>query len=127
MPICNDVMKKREIRFARSGIDQPEKAMKLLAGVEGIENISVTSSHALHIHYNVQKLTLHMLEAALIEVGFELDNGLIMQIKRGLFAYCEEALRSSLGIEQTKAEHHTLSLSEQGSHDPRPDNWRHYV
>ena len=38
MPICNDVMKKREIRFARSGIDQPEKAMKLLAGVEGIEN-----------------------------------------------------------------------------------------
>ena len=127
MAICKDVIKNREIRFSRCSIDQAEKAMKLLSGVGGIEKMSVITPDALRIRYDVQQLTLQMLESALIQVNFKLDTGLITQIRRALFAYCEEAQRSTLGIEQTKTEYHTLSLSEQGSHDPRPDNWRHYV
>jgi hypothetical protein len=127
MAICKDVIKNREIRFSRSGVDQAEKAMKLLSGVGGIEKMSVITPDALSIRYDVQQLTLQMLESALVQVNFKLNTGIITQIKRSLFAYCEEAQRSTLGIEQAKTGHHTLSLSEQGSHDPRPDNWRHYV
>ncbi len=127
MAIYKDVIKNREIRFARRDSAQAEKAMRLLADVGGIEQMSVTTANTLRIRYDVQHLTLQMLESALKQVGFDLDNGFIMQIKRALYAYCEDAQRSTLGIERAKAEHHTLSLSEQGTHDPRPDNWRHYV
>jgi hypothetical protein len=131
MPIYKDVIKNREIRFTRSmadpANDQASKAMKLLADVDGIEAMSVTTFNTLRIRYDVQKLTLQMLESALIEVGFGLNNSFIMRIKRGLFAYCEEAQRSGLGIEQAKTESPSLTLSEHVARDPRPDNWRNYV
>ena len=111
----------------RRGDNQAEKAMKLLADVEGIESMSAKSSTSLNIHYDIQQLTFQILEAALAEVGFELDNSMFTQIKRALFAYCEDTQRSSLGIEQAKADLEALSLSESSAHDPRPDNWRHYV
>lgn len=101
--------------------------MKLLADVDGIEAMSVTTPNTLRIRYDVKKLTLQMLESALTEVGFNLNNSFIMQIKRGLFAYCEEAQRSSLGIEQEKTESPSLTLSGHVARDPRPDNWRNYV
>jgi hypothetical protein len=127
MAICKDLVKNRTLRFSRRGDNQAEKAMKLLADVEGIKDMSTNSSEALKIHYDIQQLTFQILEAALTEVGFELDNSLFTQIKRSLFTYCEDAQRSSLGIEQAKADLEALSLSESSAHDPRPDNWRHYV
>jgi hypothetical protein len=127
MTICKDLVKNRTLRFSRRGDNQAEKAMKLLADVEGIKDMVSNSDTALKIHYDIQQLTFQILEAALTEVGFELDNSLFTQIKRSLFTYCEDAQRSSLGIEQAKADHEALSLSESSAHDPRPDNWRHYV
>jgi hypothetical protein len=127
MPICKDVMKNRVICFACARADQAEKAMKLLSDVDGIERMTVAKSNKLHIRYDIRILTLQMLELALTEVGFALNRNIVIQIKRGLFAYCEEAQRSSLGIEQSKTEHNSLSLSDNYVHDPRPDNWRHYI
>lgn len=127
MTTGKDIVKNRVLRFARSDDNQAEKAMKLLADVNGIEQMSVTSPNRLQIRYDLQQLSLQMLESALKQVGFELDNSLITRIKRALYAYCEDTQRSTLGIEQAKAEHHALSLSDQGTHDPRPDNWRRYV
>lgn len=126
MTTGEDVVKNREIRFAPCEASQAEKAMKLLANINGIESMSVITV-CLHIRYDVRHLTLQMLESALIEVGFKLDNSILTNISRALCAYCEDAQRSTLGIEVEKKEHNTLSLSEQGTHDPRPDNWRHYV
>lgn len=136
MPTQDDVIKNREIRFTRYGvnqtndqadIDQASKAMKLLAEVGGIEEMVVTTSNILQISYDVRHLTLQMLETALIEVGFNLDISITTQIKRSLYAYSEEAQRSSLGLEQEKSERGSISLPDSGTHDPRPDNWRHYV
>ena len=136
MSIRNDLIKNREIRFTRygvkqtndqSGVDQASKAMRLLSEVGGIEEMTVTTSNILQISYDVRHLTLQMLETALIEVGFNLDISVTMQIKRSLYAYCEEAQRSSLGLEQKKSESTSISLPDNGTHDPRPDNWRHYV
>ena len=126
MTTDEDVVKSREIRFLPGDASEAEKAMKLLANINGIEQMSVVAV-CLHIRYDVRHLTLQMLESALIEVGFKLDNSILTNISRALCAYCEDAQRSTLGIEQVKAEHRKLSLSEQGTHDPRPDNWRHYV
>ena len=136
MSIRNDVIKNREIRFTRygvnrtndqSGVDQASKALRLLSDVGGIEEMTVITSNILQISYDVRHLTLQMLETALIEVGFNLDVSITMQIKRSLYAYCEEAQRSSLGLEQKKSESASISLPDNATHDPRPDNWRRYV
>jgi hypothetical protein len=127
MPLCNDIIKERDIRFAPAERDQAERAMQLLAGVAGIESMKVTVAGSLHIRYDVQALTLQMIESALIEVGFRLDDGPLLRLKRAVYCYCEDALRASLGVEQQNADKASLTLSRDISHDPRPDDWRKYV
>ena len=91
MPLCNDTIKNREIRFKLSTPDQAKKAEQLLSGVPGIEHTEVTAPCCMHISYNVEELTLQMIESALREVGFDLDDGLIVRLKRAVFSYCEDA------------------------------------
>ncbi len=128
MALCNDIIKDREIRFRLSTADQATKAEELLKDVPGIESIEAVSAEILHVRYSVETLTLHMIEAALREVGFELDDGLVNKLKRAVFSYCEDALRASIGVEQGDSDRvHTLSLSQSTLQDPRPHDWRKYV
>lgn len=129
MPICKDIIKKREIRFAPhcSSPQEVEKAIRVLADVKGIETMHASQKAGLKIHYDIRQLTLQMLESALITVGFKLDNSLITRLKRGICAYCEDTHRSSLGVDQVNHEHPSFTLPEHIAQDPRPDNWRHYV
>ena len=129
MPICKDIIKKREIRFAPdfSTPDEIQKAIRVLADVKGIEAMTSSRKSGMKIRYDVRQLTLQMLESALVSVGFKLDNSLFTRFKRGICAYCEDAHRSSLGVDQVNHEHPSITLPEHLAEDPRPDNWRHYV
>ena len=133
MPLCQcrDITKNRKIRFTCSpcGTNQVEKAVQLLTDITGIELAIPASPYILHVRYDVREITLQMLESALIDVDFTLHNNLSIRFKRGLIAYCEDAMRSSLGIEPDQQS--SLSLSKTAPHhnnlDPRPDNWRNYI
>lgn len=131
MPLCNDITKDREIRFtcSQTETDQAEKAVQLLADVAGIELAIQKHPNVLHVRYDIRKITLHMLESALVDVGFNLHDSLVMQFKREVIAYCEGALRSSLGIETNQQQDDSLNLAKPARHqfDPRPDHWRNYV
>ncbi len=132
MPLCNDITKDREIRFTCSltNADQAQKAVQLLSGIAGIELATPTRPNILRVRYDIRKITLQMLEAALVDVGFNLHNNLSMRFKRELIAYCEGALRSSLGIEINDQDSPPLTLNRPATSnhlDPRPDNWRNYV
>lgn len=126
MPICNDIIKERTIQFRMSDEDQAEKARLLLVGVEGIELLEVSAPDRLHIRYDVQHMTLHMIESALRDVGFALEDSVLNNLRRAVYAYCEDALRASLGADR-EGVGQTLSLQKSVSLDPRPDDWRHYV
>lgn len=131
MPLCNDIIKIREIRFTCSPTetDQAEQAVRLLVGIAGIEHAVPVRSNILHVRYDIREITMQTLESALIDVGFTLHNSLTMHLKRGVIAYCEGALRSSLGID-TGDQPSSLTLTRTPTHhnlDPRPDNWRNYI
>jgi len=131
MPLCNDIIKNREIRFTCSPTEanQAEQAVRLLIGITGIEQAVPVRNNILHVRYDIRKITMQTLESALIGVGFSLHNSLSIQLKRGVIAYCEGALRSSLGIE-TDQQPSSLTLTRtapQHKLDPRPDNWRNYI
>jgi hypothetical protein len=128
MQICRDVVKTRELRFLSKlpGVDEAEKALRLLSGVNGIDEVERVRSGVLRLRYDVRLLTLQMIEAALRDVGFYLDNRLTTRIRRGLYAYCEDAQRASLGVEH-EADRVMLTHPDTVTHDPRPHNWRNYI
>ncbi len=128
MPLCNDIIKNREIRFKLSTPDQANKAEQVLGGVSGIEHLEAVAPDCLHISYSIEKLTLQMIESALREVGFDLDDGFIIRVKRAVFSYCEDALRASIGVaEGNNDKAPPLSLPHNSLQDPRPHDWRKYV
>jgi len=128
MPLCNDIIKNREIRFKPSTPDQANKAGQLLNGVTGIEHIEAVGTGCLHIRYSVEQLTLQMIESALRQVGFDLDDGLIIRLKRSVFCYCEDALRASIGADRAYSDTlPSLALPHHSLQDPRPHDWRKYV
>lgn len=131
MPLCNDITKEREIRFTCSltKTDQAEKAVRLLTDIIGIEFAIPARPNVLKIRYDVREITLQMLEVALIDVGFKLHDNLTLRIKREVIAYCEGALRSSMGVETDSQQSFSLAKSASNHHnlDPRPDNWRNYI
>jgi hypothetical protein len=128
MRIYRDVIKTRELQFLSKlpGVDEAEKAHRLLSGVKGIEGVKLIRVGHLSLRYDVRILTLQMIESALGDVGFFLDNRLTTRIQRSLFAYCEDAQRASLGVEHDP-EHVIFSHHDSATHDPRPHNWRNYI
>jgi hypothetical protein len=128
MTLCNDTIKDREIRFKLSTPDQAKKAEQLLSGVPGIEHIEAVAPCCMHVRYDVEALTLQMIESALREVGFDLDDGLVNRIKRAVFSYCEDALRASIGVDEANnGNTPTLTLPHQTLQDPRPHDWRKHI
>ena len=128
MPLCNDIIKKRVICFELSTPDQASRAAQLLADVPGIQQIVVVDPNHLQICYNVEALTLQMIESALRDVGFDLSDDLIVNFKRAVYAYCEDALRASIGVDQHAHDNQpSISLRHPSLKDPRPHNWRKFV
>lgn len=128
MPICNDIIKKRVICFELSTPDQASRAAQLLADVPGIQQTTVVDPNHLRICYNVEALTLQMIEYALRDVGFELRDDLIVNFKRAVYSYCEDALRASIGVDQHAHDNQpSISLRHPSIKDPRPHNWRKFV
>lgn len=128
MSICRDVFKNRDVQFLNklSGLDDAHKARQLLSKVNGIKSVTLVHTGKLRLRYDVRELTLQMIEDALRDVGFQLDNKLFCRIKRGMIAYCEDTQRASLGVERD-IEPTTLSNPETRAQDPRPHNWRNYL
>ena len=127
MPLCHDTIKNREIRFKLSTPDQAKKAEQLLSGLPGIEHMEVVAPCCMNIRYNIEKLTLQIIESALREVGFDLDDGLVIRLKRAIYSYCEDALRASIGVDEaSNAKIPTLTLPHP-LQDPRPHDWRKLV
>lgn len=128
MPICRDMIKTRKLQFIQQlpGSDQAAKASALLSKVHGIEFVEQTKMGRLRIRYDVRELTLQMIVRALKDVNFVLDNSFTTRIIHSLYAYCEDAQRASIGVEN-HADHPVLSHPDTATHDPRPHNWRNYI
>ena len=130
----DQLLKYREIHFSPLHPDpnQAHTAMLQLSDLEGVEAIHQLQPHRLHISYRVNYLTLQMIEEALLEVGFHLDNSLMVKLKRALVYYTEEAQRSNLGCDKgnskctRKVFVRSYSTQDHGCRDERPHHLRNY-
>ncbi len=135
MPIDNDTLKHRLIHFSdmHPDPDQAASSMLLLSDVKGVIKLHHISQVCLSIEYDIQFLNLMVLEEALADVGYHLDNTLMHKLKRALFYYSEETQQANLGYTQCCKDFtkrifiNEYSHHEHGCRDDRPEHWREYL
>ena len=133
-PVLAELIKQREIAFSPLHPDnnQAESASLLLVDVKGIHAVRPLDRHLLHVSYNIQYITLKIIEDALSEVGFHLDNSLFAKLKRALFYYSEDTQLANLGYDHAESKSTTeifISRYDQllhGCRDKRSPFYRQY-
>jgi hypothetical protein len=133
-PAMTELIKQREIHFRslNPNANDAREVMRLLLDVQGIEDIRALTSNCVQVRYDLRNITLQIIEAALQEVGFHLDNSLLLKMKRSLFYYTEETQLMNLGYLHEQA-NPTLDMfiscyhqRQHGCRDERPPHLRHY-
>lgn len=130
----NEHRKIREINFDALHPDpnQAQSALWWLSGIPGFIHGTVLGPLRLQLHYDVQQLTLAMVESALAELGFHLDNSFLCKLRRALYYYCEENERMHLGLKTTTKDFTRAVFTKHhqdkphGCRDQRPAHWREY-
>lgn len=129
-----DEIKHRDIYFCdrHPKQQQAETATLLLQDIAGIKSASLLDDHRLQVHYNIQYMSLEIIERALTELGFHLDNSLLSKVKRALYYYTEEVQRENLGItEDQKNNTQSVFINryqnlQHGCRDGKQEYWRKY-
>lgn len=105
MNSTDECIKHREIPFFPIHEDrhQAQSAVLLLNDIEGITHVAAPSDTVLQVSYDLRLITYQIIEQVLAEVGFHLDNSLLMKLKRSLISYMEETQLANLGIEHDLA------------------------
>lgn len=128
-------IKQREIVFCPLHPDrhQAHSAALLLLNIEGVQHVEALAAHRLLVRYDISMVTLAVIESALTEIGFHLDNALLLKLKRALYYYTEETERANLGCSDCQARTtrdvfiKEYQRRQHGCRDPRPAHWRHYL
>ncbi len=134
-PITNDFIKQHEIHFrnVNPNANDARETLRLLLGVQGIVNIQALTPDCVQVRYDLRQITLQVIESALTEVGFHLDNSLLSKMKRALFYYTEETQLVNRGYHHDQASS-TLDIfvscynqRQHGCRDERPEYLRRYL
>ncbi|MGE5318647.1 MAG: hypothetical protein ACM3KD_00570 [Hyphomicrobiaceae bacterium] len=126
-----DLEKTREIVFYPLPIDQAERALSLLAGLEGLDVTAGADRYRLQVRYHICEYTLEGLETALANQGFHLDNSLLSKLKRALAYFCESVQRRNVAANEPdiKSQQAFMKVYERHLHgdcDETPEEWRSY-
>ena len=130
-------VKFREIGFCSPHPD-PQQALSatlVLVDISGIVRVTVPnrSRNTIHVSYDLNEISLYVIEDLLSELGFHLDNSLLAKLKRALYYYTEENELQTLGL-HTGQDQSTRDIfmrcyrcHSHGCRDERPQHWRKYL
>ena len=122
--------KHRELHFSKLHPGQVEQAFVLLSGLDGITVAPGAASNGISVWYEITDYTMRGLEAALIDQGFHLDNGLMSKLVRALVYFVEDTqLRNMRQPERLLKKSHTVYSKAwenhpHGDHDDTPTDLR---
>ena len=126
-----DLEKNREIVFHSLPAGQAERALLILAGLEGLEVTAGADIYRLQVRYHICEYTLEGLETALASQGFHLDNSLLSKLRRALAYFCESVQRRNVAANEPdiKSQQAFMKVYERhlhGDSDETPEEWRSY-
>ena len=88
--------KQREIRFTKMPPGQAGQALQSLRMLKGVVVTAGERDLSLVVRYSVLDYSLEIIEDALRDAGFHLDNSLYAKLVRALVYFCEETQRHNL-------------------------------
>ncbi len=124
--------KEREIRFAAFPPGQTEQALQALRMLKGVHVGPGSRARALVVRYSVLDYSLELIEDALRDAGYHLDNSMYCRILRALVYFCEETQRHNLVSPERlikKSNEVYIKVYDQhlhGDHDDTPLELREY-
>ncbi len=129
-----DYLRTREISFAELHPQQDQCAFahQLLTGIDGVQLVSLHGPLTLSITYDLTRISLRTIEDALHELGFHLQNSLLIKLRRALIYYTEEtALQNLDGHDHNAMTTREIFINRydrlcHGCRDTRPGFWRRY-
>ena len=136
MDSSDEFIRHREVAFRapHSEPDQAQAACLLLSDTDAIQDVRLLAPNLLVVTYDLRDVTFAELESALTELGFHLDNGLMIKLKRALYNYSEDTIRANLGLPDQcfgncarKIFINYYRQHEHGCRDHRPRHWRRYL
>ena len=134
-PVSFDFIKQHEIHFQNvdPAANDAREALRLLMDAQGISDIRALMPNCIQVRYDLRQISLQIIESALTEVGFHLNNSLLIKMKRSLFYYTEETQLMNWGYQHNQA-NSTLDIfvscynqRKHGCRDERPEYLRHYL
>ncbi|MCB1958964.1 MAG: hypothetical protein KDE68_00295 [Rhodocyclaceae bacterium] len=90
------LIKHREIRFREMPPGQTERALAALERLRGLKVSLGERPLSLDVEYSVLDFSLELLEDALRDAGFHLDNSLYVKLVRALVYFSEETQRHNI-------------------------------
>lgn len=132
---ASDVIKHREIGFRGPHHDpnQAQTATLVLSDVRGIVQVRPRHELLIQVSYDIGHINLQVIDALLAELGFHLDNSLLMKLRRALYYYTEDVEQEALGCKRGRGNCtqaifiNRYRQLEHGCRDIRPDHWRQYL
>ncbi|MDX5364327.1 MAG: hypothetical protein LPJ91_09260 [Pseudazoarcus pumilus] len=124
--------KERELRFAQSPAGQIERAREALMMLKGVCVSDGPTGHSLCVRYSILEYSLELLEDALRDAGYHLDNSLYAKLVRAIVYFCEETQRHNLLSPERlikKSNEVYIKVYDQhphGDHDDTPVELRDY-
>ena len=80
---------------------QAEAACEAVAGIEGIILAAPSDRHSVHLIYSLNNLSFELLTDLLDELGFELDNSILISLRNTIFQFLEANVRDNMHIDVT--------------------------
>ncbi|NMG44501.1 hypothetical protein GPA22_12255 [Aromatoleum toluvorans] len=127
------LLKEREIRFAGYPPRQVQQALQSLRLLKGLTAAPHGErEHSIVVSYSVLEFSLEVLEDALRDAGFHLENSLYARLVRAVVYFCEETQRHNVAsperlIKQSNEVYvKVYEYHLHGDHDDTPPEFREY-
>jgi len=81
---------------------QAQAACEAVSGIEGIILAAPSDSHSVHLIYSLNNLTFELLTDLFNELGFELDNSILLTLRNTIFQFLETNARDNMQVDVTQ-------------------------
>ena len=85
---------------------QADAACEVLAGTKGVMLAAATSVNSIHLIYSLNHLSFELLTDLLNELGFELDDSILLSLRKTIFQFLEDNARENLQLDVSKLVQH---------------------
>ena len=79
---------------------QAEAACEVLAGTQGVILAAPASRDSIHLIYSLNHLSFELLAELLAELGFELEDSILLSLRNTIYQFLEDNARDNMHVDE---------------------------